>query len=62
MSDEVRMTVRLPKDAEAFLVQEARENFTSKNAQVVAAIRKAMKAKSSASAPTLPSHDHHQPA
>ena len=49
MSDEIRMTVRLPGDAEAFLASEARENFTSKNAQVVQAIRAAMKAKAAAS-------------
>jgi hypothetical protein len=54
------MTIRLPADAAAYLAAEARENFTSRNAQVVAAIRAAMKAKGSAGAPTPPSPDHHQ--
>lgn len=61
MNDEVRITVRLPKEANAFLSEEAREQFTSKNAQIVRAIRAAMKAKGAASAATDPRPDH-QPA
>lgn len=41
--DEVRFTVRLPKDADRFLEAAARNEFTSKNAQVVRAVRAAMK-------------------
>jgi hypothetical protein len=61
LPDEVRMTVRLPKEAEAFLADEAREQFTSKNAQVVRAIRAAMKAKGPAETAISPSHVTHQP-
>lgn len=56
MSDEIRMTVRLPRDADAFLIHEAREHFTSKNAQVVRAIREQMKRKGAAEAATSPRH------
>lgn len=52
--EEVRMTVRLPASAASFLEAEARENFTSRNAQVVRAIRAAMKARSPAAAATAP--------
>lgn len=61
MPDEVRMTVRLPKEAEAFLAAEARDQFTSKNAQIVRAIRAAMKAKGPAEVAASPSHVTHQP-
>ncbi|WAJ30605.1 hypothetical protein [Antarcticirhabdus aurantiaca] len=44
-NSEIRMTVRLPGDAAEFLEKEARCNFTSKNAQIVSAIRAAMRAK-----------------
>jgi hypothetical protein len=57
LDDEVRMTIRLPGDAAAYLADEAKENFTSKNAQVVRAIRAAMNAKGPAEAPTSPSRD-----
>lgn len=57
LDNEVRMTIRLPGEAASFLAREAKENFTSKNAQVVRAIRAAMKAKGPAEAPTSPSHD-----
>lgn len=43
MSDDVRMTVRMPAAAAQYLDREARENFTSRNAEVVRAIRTAMK-------------------
>lgn len=43
VSDEVRMTVRMPAEAAAYLDAEARDNFTSRNAEVVRAIRAAMK-------------------
>lgn len=59
--DEARMTVRLPVDAMQFLEEEAKADFTSKNAQVVRAIRAAMKAKGSAEAATSPSHVTHNP-
>jgi len=55
------MTIRLPKDADRFLSIEAKAAFTSKNAQVVRAIRAAMQtAKGPAEAPTSPSHDQNQ--
>jgi hypothetical protein len=46
--DWVRMTVRLPSSAARFLDDEARENFTSRNAEIVRAVRTAMKTKSPA--------------
>lgn len=52
---EIRLTVRIPADAAAYLASEAKENFTSKNAQIVRAIRAAMKAKGPAEAATSPS-------
>lgn len=54
--EETRMTVRLPADAMRFLEQEAKADFTSKNAQIVRAIRERMKAKGAASAATDPRH------
>lgn len=42
MSDEVRMTLRLPKALAFFLDQKAKEAFTSRNAQVVRSIREWM--------------------
>lgn len=56
MPEEVRMTVRLPREAMVFLAAEARENFTSKNAQIVQAIRLAMKAKGATEAATSSRH------
>lgn len=41
---ETRMTVRLPDDAVAFLDAEAKKEFTSRNAQIVRAIRERMQA------------------
>lgn len=41
---ETRMTVRLPDDAVAFLDAEAKKEFTSRNAQIVRAIRSWMSA------------------
>lgn len=43
MDDEIRMTVRLPKSAAEFLDKEARNNFTSRNAEIVRSIRERMK-------------------
>ena len=54
--DEVRMTIRIPTDADRFLEQGAKAEFTSKNALVVRAIRAAMKQKGPAEAATSPSH------
>ena len=59
--DEVRMTVRLPMDAAQFLTAEARAHFTSRNAQIVRAIRAAIKAKGPAEAATSPSHGSDNP-
>lgn len=56
MDDEVRMTVRLPASAARFLDAEAKENFTSRNAEVVRAIRTSMKMKGPAGAATPPGH------
>ena len=39
------MTIRIPKEADRFLAEQAKAAFTSKNAQVVSAIRAAMDAK-----------------
>lgn len=39
MVDEIRMTLRLPKWAAEFLDSIAKENFTSRNAEVVRAIK-----------------------
>ncbi|RVJ66732.1 DNA-binding protein [Sinorhizobium medicae] len=41
--EEVRMTLRLPADAAAYLEEKARENLTSRNAEVVRAVRERMK-------------------
>lgn len=60
--EETRMTVRLPADAMRFLEREAKADFTSKNAQIVRAIRAAMKAKGPAEVAASPSHVTHQPA
>jgi hypothetical protein len=59
--EETRMTVRLPADAMRFLEQEAKADFTSKNAQIVRAIRERMKAKGPAEVAASPSHVTHQP-
>ncbi len=40
---EVRMSVRLPIDVAEFLARMARENFTSRNAEVIRSIRERMK-------------------
>lgn len=41
--DEVRMTVRLPADVAKFLDRMAKENFTSRNAEVIRSIRERMR-------------------
>lgn len=38
MSD-VRLTVRLPLEAAKFLEEQAKQNFTSRNAEIVRAVR-----------------------
>lgn len=42
MADEIRMTVRLPIWAVDFLDAAGKENFTSKNAEIVRSIRERM--------------------
>lgn len=42
MSVEVRMTLRLPREAAVFLDKIARKNFTSRNAEIVRCIREQM--------------------
>jgi hypothetical protein len=42
MNDEIRMTLRLPKAASDYLDSVAKENFTSRNAEVVRCIRERM--------------------
>lgn len=54
-------SLRLPEDANAFLDAEARENGSSKNSEIIRAIRAAMKAKGPAGASTPPSHRHNYP-
>lgn len=49
MENEMRITTRLPHSAVAYLDRMAEEHFTSRNAQVVRAIREAMKAETLAS-------------
>ena len=39
MDEEIRMTVRLPKWATDYLDSVAKENFTSRNAEIVRSIR-----------------------
>lgn len=48
------MTVRLPVEAVRFLEEGARENFTSRNAELVRVIRAAMRASGPASVGALP--------
>lgn len=43
MDTEVRMTIRVPKSAADFLDREAKENYTSRNAEIVRSIRERMK-------------------
>ncbi|MAN78382.1 MAG: hypothetical protein CML24_14645 [Rhizobiales bacterium] len=43
MIAEVRMTLRLPREAAVFLDSIARKNFTSRNAEIVRCIREQMK-------------------
>lgn len=40
--DEIRMTLRLPKSAADFLDSVAKENYTSRNAEIVRSIRERM--------------------
>lgn len=44
MTDEIRMTVRLPSEAVEFLDRVAKENFTSRNAEIVRSVREREKA------------------
>lgn len=37
--DEVRMTIRLPAEVADFLQRQARENFTSRNAEVIRSVK-----------------------
>ncbi len=57
-ASEIRMTVRLPADVATFLEMEANSDFTSKNSQIIRAVRAAMKAKGPAEAATSPSREH----
>lgn len=59
--DEVRMTVRLPMHVAKYLDAEARENFTSRNAEVVRAIRTAMKTNGPAGTAIPPGHGSNNP-
>lgn len=51
-----QLKIRLPSDAKAFIEAEAQENASSKNSEIVRAIRERMKAKGAASAATDPRH------
>lgn len=52
MKDELRMTVRLPRDAVEFLDGMADHNFTSRNAEIVRSIREQkVRVEASASTP-----------
>lgn len=42
MQSEIRMTFRMPPDVEAFLSAEADHNCTSKNAELIRAVRERM--------------------
>lgn len=44
MDAEVRMTVRLPRWAADYLDRAGRENFTSRNAEIVRSVKERMKA------------------
>jgi len=37
--DEVRLTIRLPADVADFLTKQSRENFTSRNAEVIRSVK-----------------------
>ncbi|MDM8346456.1 Arc family DNA-binding protein [Pseudochrobactrum sp. sp1633] len=41
---EVRMTVRLPKEVADFLGMEAKDNYTSRNAEIVRSVKQRMRA------------------
>jgi hypothetical protein len=43
MQDEIRMTLRLPKAAADYLDSVAKENYTSRNAEIVRSIRERMR-------------------
>lgn len=55
---DVRMTVRLPAAAARFLDAEAKENYTSRNAELVRAIRTAMQVRAQAGPNGGASEDH----
>lgn len=54
----VGLRVRLPKDAKEFLQQEAEQNRSSQNSEIVRAVRAAMKAKGPAEVAASPSQEH----
>lgn len=56
-----RLQIRLPKECQAFIKAEARENASSQNSEIVRAIRAAMKAKGAASTAIDPRHVTNQP-
>lgn len=56
--EDVRMTVRLPKEAVAFLDEEAKREFTSRNALIVRAVRAVIKEKGSAEAASREGASH----
>jgi len=59
MQEEIRMTVRLSASAAAFLDEVAKENFTSRNAEIVRSIRERMQAATGAvSANSSPAAAH----
>ena len=43
VDDIIRVTLRIPQDAASFLASAARQNCTSKNAEIVRSIRERMK-------------------
>jgi hypothetical protein len=62
MDTEVRMTIRLPRSAADFLDREAKENYTSRNAEIVRSIRERMKNDDGARSPNCtPSSSQTQP-
>lgn len=56
--DDPQARVRLPSDAKAFVLAEARESASSQNSVIVRAIRAAMKAKGPAATAIAPDQEH----
>jgi hypothetical protein len=54
------LRVRLPLDTKAFIEDQARENASSQNSEIVRAIRAAMKAKGPAATGIAPDQEHDQ--